>query len=176
MKRLAIFALVAGSACACNGPASNGTFTITGPSRASFPPVADALEAHCGTLDCHGQVGRNLRIYGLYGLRINGITGRGATTQEEYDATYTSLMSVQPEMLALVLSQRGANPQRWIVFSKGSGLEHHKGGTPMPVSSPSCTDSPSPCAANACVRSWLSGSIDDAACQTASEYLSPEPP
>ena len=40
------------------------------PSRDDFPAVADAMQLHCGTLDCHGQVGRNMRLYGLYGLRL----------------------------------------------------------------------------------------------------------
>ena len=32
--------------------------------------VSRLLEKRCGTLDCHGQVGRSLRLYGQFGLRF----------------------------------------------------------------------------------------------------------
>lgn len=200
MNRLASVALLSLWLCACNGPASNGVFTFSwaaeGPCPAdpnqgrldaqsyapcSFLPVADALEAHCGTLDCHGQLARNVRVYGLNGLRIkdpndpnSGITGVGATTAKERDSTYLSVIGIQPEVLSQVFAEHGTRPERWIVYSKGSGLEHHKGGSPMPRPTGLCTESP--CAANICVRSWLTGALDLAACQGASEYLPPEPP
>lgn len=33
--------------------------------------VADALQPSCGTLDCHRQVTRNLRLFGARGLRLD---------------------------------------------------------------------------------------------------------
>lgn len=210
MRRLATLALFALWSCACNGPSSKGVFTfswgaacpadpdpnVQRPAQdyapCSFLPVAGALEAHCGSLDCHGQVGRNLRVYGLTGLRIkdpndpgSGITGVGTTTVKERDATFLSVISIQPEVLSQVFLDEGARPERWIVYSKGSGLEHHKGGSPMPKPTGLCNESP--CAANICVRSWLMGLLEEgasgvdadtarAACQGASEYPAPEPP
>lgn len=153
----------------------------------SFLPVADALESRCGSLDCHGQKGRNLRIYGLYGLREKDpipdpgapsspppVTGVGVTNRHEYDLTYLSVISIQPEVLSRVFADHGANPERWIVFSKGSGNEHHKGGTAMPRAIGVCTDKS--CAASTCVESWLRGNVSDAACRDAAEFLAPEPP
>jgi hypothetical protein len=40
-------------------------------SEQEFGPVADYLEHRCGSLDCHGQVGRNLRIWGCEGMRLD---------------------------------------------------------------------------------------------------------
>ena len=44
-----------------------GRVVPTGGCSTGVEPV---LERACGTLDCHGQVGRPLRIYGQYGLRF----------------------------------------------------------------------------------------------------------
>jgi hypothetical protein len=158
--------LLAALAGGCSGPSSDGRFSFTGPPRASFPPVSDALSARCGSVDCHGVAPRNMRIYGVNGLRINGVTGQGATTQEEYDATYTSVVSIDPEMLGVVLDEGGFAAERWIVISKGGGHEAHKGGTAMPLGS----------AADRCVRSWLRNAVDPNACLEASEFLAPEAP
>src|SRR5258708_13720479 len=54
------------------------------PSRFSFPRVADAMQLHCGTLDCHGQPGRNMRLYGHYGLRL-ARTANPLDTQTTFD-------------------------------------------------------------------------------------------
>jgi hypothetical protein len=54
---------------ACNGPDGKPeTFQV--PSRETFTPVGEMLHTRCGSLDCHGQVGRNLRLYGTNGLRL----------------------------------------------------------------------------------------------------------
>jgi len=168
MTRLAMLfvVLLVALAGGCSGPPSDGRFSFTGPPRASFPPVSDALAARCGSVDCHGVAARNLRVYGANGLRINGVTGQGATTQEEYDATYTSVVSIDPEVLAIVLQEGGFAAERWIVISKGGGHEAHKGGTAMPLGSVS----------DRCVRSWVRGAVDQAACLEASEFLAPEAP
>jgi hypothetical protein len=168
MTRLALLSVVSFVALgsACSGPPSDERYLFTGPPRASFPPAADALAARCGSVDCHGVAPRNLRIYSVNGLRINAITGQGATTQEEYDATYTSVVSIDPEVLALVLQEGGFAAERWIVISKGQGYEAHKGGTAMPLGS----------AADRCLKSWLRGAVDPAACLEASEFLAPEAP
>ena len=89
----------------------------------------------------------------------------GSTSPCEYDATYTALESIQPEVFALVLREGGARPERWIVVSKGNGTVAHKGHDAMPIGG----------SADRCVRSWLTGNIDAQACLDASEYLPPEP-
>ncbi|MBM4360363.1 MAG: hypothetical protein FJ096_19830 [Deltaproteobacteria bacterium] len=37
---------------------------------ASFAPVSGVLEQRCGSLDCHGSLGRPMRVYGYSGLRF----------------------------------------------------------------------------------------------------------
>src|SRR4051812_23481216 len=72
---------------------------LAAPAAADFPEVSDALELSCGTLDCHGQVGRNLRVYGYGGLRLSAIDPPAGdpTTDLEYLASYVSLVSLEPE-------------------------------------------------------------------------------
>ena len=38
---------------------------------APFEPLGLAMGPSCGSLDCHGQPGRNLRIYYSRGLRLS---------------------------------------------------------------------------------------------------------
>ena len=62
----------------------------------SFGPLGDYLDHRCGSLDCHGQPGRNLRIWGCEGMRLDAgmipvcnrtVPGGGRTTVEEHQAT-----------------------------------------------------------------------------------------
>lgn len=163
--RLRLLPLLALWLPACSGP-SKEFYTFTGPARADFAPVGEALGSRCGSLDCHGAVARNFRVYSRNGLRIGGVTAEGNTTPEEYDATYTSLVSIQPEILEQVLVEGGVKPERWVVVAKGNGTVHHKGGVAMSIGS----------AADRCLRSWLASALDTAACQEAFEYLAPVPP
>jgi hypothetical protein len=43
---------------------------LLAPTRNNFEQVADAMQPHCGTLDCHGEAGRNMRLFGSRGLRL----------------------------------------------------------------------------------------------------------
>ena len=36
---------------------------------AAFAPVSSMMEKRCGSIDCHGNISRPLRIYGKFGLR-----------------------------------------------------------------------------------------------------------
>src|SRR4051812_10917284 len=86
---------------------------LVAPSQDTFPEVGDALQQSCATLDCHGQVGRALRIYGYGGLRLSSMdTPLGdPTTDLEYLASYESLVSLEPEALARVVT-RQADPNQ----------------------------------------------------------------
>lgn len=139
------------------------------PVRATFPPVANALQPTCGTLDCHGQVGRNLRFYGSRGMRLDqmAVPGDGKTTDAEYDETYWSLISLEPEILSQVVRDGGAHPERLTIVRKGRGQEHHKGG--MLLKEGDQRDK--------CLVSWLAGKLDEAACLEVKRFPSPiEPP
>jgi len=66
--------LLASSGCVQVPPQGDGACPVdldtTGRmDTASFTPVSLVLEQRCGSLDCHGNVARPLRIYGSRGLR-----------------------------------------------------------------------------------------------------------
>ena len=103
------------AACA-SAPDGNARVAIVAPSETSFPSVATFLERRCGTLDCHGQVGRNLRLYGFDGLRLDptDVPGGRATTADEIQARGIDVglwrhesPDTPDEDLALVVSRTG---------------------------------------------------------------------
>jgi hypothetical protein len=158
------------AAAACSAPSSSARTTYNAPDPSTFPPLGDTLENHCGSLDCHGSIARNLRVYGANGLRLdpNDISGSennpGAsaqTTQAEYDATYRAVTMLEPELMAQVLADHGADPQRLTMVRKARGTEHHKGGSPMPEGSPG----------DRCLVSWLSGQIDKSTCGSCADLV-----
>ncbi len=155
-----VAALLAG----CAGPEEEGDHFIPAPSRESFPRAADALGSHCGSLDCHGSVARNLRIYSLNGLRIGEVTGTHSTTDEEYAATYQSVVLLEPEKFGQVIVEGGRGPERLTIVRKGRGTEHHKGGAQAPAGSD----------ADRCFLSWLAQAVDETACGNAAEVPTPE--
>src|SRR4051794_14590983 len=106
--RIGSLILAAALAVGCNAvvgdtntpqPRSGGPGAVlAAPERATFAPVDDVLQASCGTLDCHGQVGRNLRLYGGRGLRWSpqGNSADDPTTPAEYDESYWSVIGLEP--------------------------------------------------------------------------------
>lgn len=149
----------------CSGCSlENSDVALRTPPRKDFAAVSSVFERRCGTLDCHGAPARNLRVYGIFGLRANGldVTGGAATTDAEVEATYTSLISIDPETLSRVSADAEA-PEQWLVLSKGRAREQHKGGERLPPGS----------AADACILSWLAGHVDEDVC--AGDTFSPAP-
>jgi hypothetical protein len=102
---------------------------LVAPTQDTFPVVSDALQQSCATLDCHGQAGRALRIYGYGGLRLSSVdTPLGdPTTDLEYLASYESLVSLEPQALSKVVTGQ-ADPNQLSLVRKTRGIEHHKGG------------------------------------------------
>ena len=158
---IAAWALVA---CA-SSPTPDGkarTTTILAPDQAQFQQfVSPALERRCATLDCHGQVGRPLRLYSARGLRLPNdgglIPGVGSTTAEETTANYRAVIGLEPEELTRVMA--GVDPPRdLLLLKKPLMLEGHKGG---PVLAP--TNDP----VEVCVDSWILGTIDAPSCTKA---------
>jgi hypothetical protein len=130
------------------------------PDRASFPPVSDLLDHRCGTLDCHGVTFRNLRIYGREGLRLSPGARPSSmpnTTPAEYDATFLSLVSLEPEIMTTVMREGGARPERLTFLRKARGTEDHKGLAIWSEGDPQ----------DLCVTSWLAGKTDEATCRAA---------
>ncbi len=123
--------------------------------------VSAVLEKRCGTLDCHGQMGRPLRIFGLYGLRLisqdaANVPGQQPTTQTEYVANYQSVLGLQPELMTEVV-QGNAPPTDLLLLRKPLQLERHKGGAVINQGDDAYT----------CLLSWLGGNMVAQACANA---------
>lgn len=162
--RCALSAVLLGLVCSC-APQNQAVEELYTPDRRSFPLVADTLTPSCGTLDCHGQWGRNLRLFGGRGLRLapGDNPSDGATTQQEYDASFRSLIGLEPERLTDVLLY-GQDPAALILVRKARGKESHKGGVQMLVGDP----------LDRCMTSWLSGSVHKESCLRVSGMQRPQ--
>lgn len=128
---------------------------LSAPSRNDFPDVGNAVQMRCGTLDCHGQVGRNMRLYGFGGLRLSAPeTPNGdPTTDQELNASYDSIVGLEPEALSQVVTHQ-ADPNQLSLVRKMRGIEHHKGGQQSRIGD----------VLDRCVVSWLTGTSDSTSC------------
>jgi len=153
LARVPLIAAILGilATAACSGPPSSDVFRLTTPPGPPvFDQVSDGLAIHCGTLNCHGNDARNMRFFGFYGTRLapNDKPGAGATSPDEYEANFESVISIEPERLSQIVQSGGSNTaleDKWIVLSKGRGTEHHKGGSRMTKGD----------AMDTCITSWL---------------------
>jgi hypothetical protein len=157
--RLRHVVLILALCVGCSTPDSNAETPIAAPDRSSFDPVSTYVEHRCGTLDCHGTRYRNLRIWGQDGMRltVGDVPGGTQTSTAEIDATYQAVIELEPEILAQVVKDRGANPERLTLVRKVRGLEKHTGGTIMAAGDER----------DRCIVSWLSGATDASACSDA---------
>jgi hypothetical protein len=144
---------------------SEGAALNEAPDRASFPLVSGALERRCATLDCHGERARNLRFFTGSGLRLDpaDVPGSGSTTEAEYDASYQSVVGLEPEIMSAVVAERGRAPERLTLVRKARGLEEHQGGAALQAGDP----------AYQCVLSWLASAIDEPSCALGAEFGPP---
>jgi len=135
---------------------------ILAPDQGQFATVSPVLEHRCATLDCHGQVGRPLRIYSGNGLRLpndaGDLPGTSATTTEEVTQNYYAVIGLEPEEMSRVVA--GEDPPRsLLLLKKPLLLESHKGGPAF---------APSGDPGETCITSWLLGTgVDTAACTQA---------
>jgi hypothetical protein len=171
LRSLSFAVVVAGVSLACSStPGSNQTVTAAVPSYEQFvgtdkfaPGVHVFLENQCGGLDCHGQVGRPLRLYSLNGLRLPNdaglVPGSGAVSTDELFANFTATVDLQPEVMTRVVKGMDA-PTQLLLVTKPLALSGHKGGIRMVVGDDMYT----------CLTSWLldpstpGGSFDPGAC------------
>lgn len=157
MNRSAVFALVAGlSGVACGSQAPVTSETFAAPSPANFDSVARTLDAHCGTMDCHGSPARNFRMYGYSGRRLDrlDVPGGAPTTPKESGADYCSAIALEPEILAQVTAEGGARPERLTLVRKARGSESHVGNVVFPEGSEG----------DLCILDWLRGAAQPAHC------------
>ncbi len=161
-RRALIVAFLALGAAGCALPDTSATVVATCPSRASFSAVSPFLVDGCGTIDCHGQPSRPLRIMGYSGLRLNptDVPGGNPTTVAEVDANWESVCGLQPELMTEV--EAGQAPAgELLLLMKPLGETNHKGGTVIVPEDDG----------DVCLTSWLGkdfDQVDDAACSRAS--------
>jgi hypothetical protein len=166
---LAFLAALA-TACAtaaCSTAPADGRVTIDAPfaTEASFGPVANFLDHRCGSLDCHGNPARNLVVWGCEGLRLEPydapICGRAQggkpTTSDEHQATYRSLVGLEPTVMSAVVADHGQDPDLLTFVRKARGEEAHKGGALVTPGDDQ----------DVCITSWLAGATDTIACANA---------
>ena len=153
--------------CACSTAPSDARITLVEPfsTDAAFHPVADYLDHRCGSLDCHGNTSRNLQIWGCEGMRLlptdapicSRLGGR-RTTPEEYQATYRSIVGLEPTAMSAVVLDHGMDPELLTFVRKARGQEAHKGGKLITQGDDQ----------DKCITSWLAGMTDTTACGNAS--------
>jgi hypothetical protein len=149
---------------ACSGVPDNARIGVTAPDETQFAPVSALLDHRCGSLDCHGTRQRNLIIYGCEGLRLDdaGVpgcrrSGGVDTTAAEMDATYRSLVGLEPAVMSAVVQGKGQSPDLLTFVRKARGQESHKGGALIVPGD----------SQDICIASWLSGATDTDACTKA---------
>lgn len=165
-------------------PVQQQTIGIDVPPSAdpAFGPVSDMLVHRCGTLDCHGQSGRNLRMWGCGGMRLDPNTGPScrtaqggsATTPAEHYETYRSLVGLEPNVMSTVYDgcrsspgvyppPSSCHPELLTFVRKARGTEAHKGG--QLISEEDVDGGPDP--QDVCIVTWLEGQTDTQACSDA---------
>jgi hypothetical protein len=164
----ALCLFVAGSAFGCSSvPSSSDRVIVEGPQVGQFTGATgvDAVfERRCGSLDCHGQVGRPLRIYSANGLRLPNeaglLPGGGPTSSDEQNDNYRSIITIEPEKMTEVVQQSpNGDPFTLLILRKPLNIESHKGG---PVISKDD-------ATSVCFAQWIGAATLDPACATAAQ-------
>ena len=143
------------------------------PSAEEFVDVSPVVEKRCGTLDCHGDPARPLKIYSYYGLRnisedefndpslieVNDtVPGGKITTEEERALNRRSLCGVEPEKMNQ-LAAGEITPDELLIIRKPLGVERHKGGE-LFIKGGAGYD---------CLASWLRGDVRASDCDLAVE-------
>jgi hypothetical protein len=167
---LAVALVSVGAVASCSAVPADARIGIDAPSGSEeqFGIVADYLDHRCGSLDCHGQPGRNLRIWGCEGMRLDphaipecsALLGGSETTPDEHQATYRSLVGLEPAVMSTVVDGHGLHPELLTFVRKARGLEAHKGGTLITPGDDQ----------DVCITSWLAGQTDQTACANAIGY------
>jgi len=173
--RLAIFGLLSCASAACSTRYEGPSEVVTGPTQTNFLYLSEVLDYSCGNLECHGTVGRNLRLYGTYGRRLDpkDVACKQPTTAAESQANYLSAAGLEPELTEQVVAALShadldatvvepldagiveSEVERLTLVRKARGTESHKGGTVFAEGS----------LGDRCLVSWLTGTI-------AHDYLS----
>lgn len=165
MKRLWLIAPLLAAACSSVDPTD--TTHVKGPAFGSegddFRPISAVIERRCGTIDCHGDPARPMRIYGQYGRRLpvedpeEGYYpgGLAPTSADELLHNYRSMTGLEPEILNRVVTKKD-EPETLTLVKKPRLLEKHKGGLLWNKGDDG----------DACLINWLTGVEDTSPCDT----------
>lgn len=124
------------------------------------------LVARCGSIDCHGSVYRNYRIFGYGGARLDPTHRPDApdTTNEELSLDYDATVGVEPERTRAV-AKGSEPPERMTLVRKARNSEEHVGGERLPKGS----------AGDKCLVGFLRDEPDKDACVDALDEYAPKP-
>jgi hypothetical protein len=145
------------------GPLANGQ-TLAPDFNLYKAGVDNYLGRRCATLDCHGQLGRGLRLFSQNGLRAFDAAGAGffpltsgkeAVSDDEVTQNYLAVVGLEPEVMTQVMAGGGADPLKLLLLKKPLLYEGHKGGQVM-------VDNSDP--GYKCIASWLAGALDQDSC------------
>jgi hypothetical protein len=152
-------AIAGGSACSVDSTAISPVIL---PDRAQFfESVSPFMEQRCGALDCHGQIGRPLRLYSTNGLRLangtKGVRDTRPTTPDELLANYFSVVGLEPEDVTATFVTDGVDTD-FLLLKKPLDIEgggvRHKGGPVLRSTDPGFD----------CLALWLSNHYDKQKC------------
>lgn len=147
----------------CSAVDSNAIAPLALPDRDQYvnQGVSTFMEKRCGALDCHGQVGRPLRIYSSTGLRKNLVKGERdtrATQPDELLDNYYATVGLEPEEISRSRVTGGAFTD-FLLLKKPLGIEgggvRHKGGPVLRSTDPGFE----------CLLTWISGAVNKAKCE-----------
>jgi hypothetical protein len=157
----------------CSIPDASRVTTVGGPNGPNedlYKQYVDPyLARRCATLDCHGQVGRPLRLYSQLGLRqsdagvidpidVTGFRGE-PTTDAEKHANYEAVVGLQPEVMAQVAADLGAGSDRLLLLLKPQMLIPHKGGKIINQGQGNDNDTDPTTLGYDCINTWLGGGV-----------------
>lgn len=162
----ALVATLSIAACASNCTVANDVEAIEPPFPEGYAHVSEMLGVRCGSLDCHGDSARPLRIYSGRGMRLaaTDVPGQSSTTEAEHVANLRSAFAIEPERTSEVVREGGSRPERLTLYRKALGLEHHKGNAPLARDG----------VQDRCLASWLEQAVDVERCEQASAWERPQ--
>lgn len=168
--RAAIFGVLSYACAACTTKYKGETEIVARPTQTNFVYLSEVLDYSCGNLACHGAIGRNLRLYGTYGRRLDpkDVPCDQPTSDDEVQANYVSAAALEPELTAEVVAALShadvdadldagivqSEVERLTLVRKARGTESHKGGAVFTEGS----------FGDRCLVSWFTGTIDYLSC------------
>ena len=160
-----IAATAAVVASGCSSPNPDVRVNPGALDRAGFAEVAPVLNRRCGSVDCHGTPRRNLRIYGYGGMRAapTDTPDFPATTPDEIERDFQSIMALEPEAMAKFIAEGRHDPRDLTFYMKPRNAQSHKGGERIVAGDN----------ADLCILTWLTATVHVSSCRAAAAETNP---